>query len=255
MKKLFTLFAVAAVALGAHAQNTLTICEGLSYSNASPICGLYADTEGTMTQTIYPADILAEMSGKQITDLTFYTLADYYFSQGQESTDATDYINFENATLQLSLLEVEQEGYDDVAPVAVDGVTPVATVTPTKGDYMMTFSLDQPFEYKGGNLLVEVKVITPGTWGQTYFFGDGTEEYYPGYYFVDGDEGANGFLPKATFTYEDVLTGITSINEAAVTSVKYVNLNGQTSDKPFKGVNVKVMTRTDGTTTSTKVVF
>lgn len=253
MKKLFTLLAVAAMALGAHAQNTLTICEGLSYSNAQPICGLYADTEGTMTQTIYPADILAEMSGKQITDLTFYTLADYYFSQGQESTDATDYINFENATLQLSLLEVDQLGFEQA--VAVDGVTPVATVTPTKGDYMMTFSLDQPFEYKGGNLLVEVKVITPGTWGQTYFFGDGTDEYYTGYYFVDGNEGTTGFLPKATIAFEDVLTGITGINETAVASVKYVNLNGQTSDKPFKGVNVKVMTRTDGTTTSTKVVF
>ena len=253
MKKMFTLLAVAAMALGAHAQNTLTICEGLNYSNASPICGLYADTEGTMTQTIYPAALLAEMSGKQITDLTFYTLADYYISQGQESTDATDYINFENATLQLSLLEVEQEGFTDVA--AVEGVTPVATVTPTMGDYMMTFSLDQPFEYKGGNLLVEVKIITPGTWGQTYFFGDGTEEYYPGYYFVDGNEGTTGFLPKATFAFEDVLTGITGINETAVASVKYVNLNGQTSDKPFKGVNVKVMTRTDGTTTSTKVVF
>ena len=253
MKKMFTLLAVAAMALGAHAQNTLTICEGLNYSNAQPICGLYADTEGTMTQTIYPAALLAEMSGKQITDLTFYTLADYYFSQGEESTDATDYINFENATLQLSLLEEEQEGFTDVA--AVEGVTPVATVTPTKGDYMMTFSLDQPFEYKGGNLLVEVKVITPGTWGQTYFFGDGTDEYYTGYYFVDGNEGTTGFLPKATIAFEDVLTGITGINETAVASVKYVNLNGQTSDKPFKGVNVKVMTRTDGTTTSTKVVF
>ena len=253
MKKLFTLLAVAAVALGAHAQNTLTVCEGLYYSNASPICGMYADTEGTMTQTIYPADILAEMSGKQITDLTFYTLADYFISQGQESTDATDYINFENATLQLSLLEVDQLGFEQA--VAVDGVTPVATVTPTKGDYMMTFNLDQPFEYKGGNLLVEVKIITGGTWGQTYFFGEGTEDYNPGYYHIDDQEDVNNFFPKATFAYDDVLTGITGINETAVASVKYVNLNGQTSDKPFKGVNVKVMTRTDGTTTSTKVVF
>ena len=253
MKKMFTLLVVAAMALGAHAQNSLTVCEGLHYSNASPICGLYADSEGTMTQTIYPATMLTEMSGKQITDLTFYTLADYYFSQGQESTDATDYINFENATLQLSLLEVDQLGFEQA--VAVDGVTPVATLTPTKGDYLVTFSLDQPFVYKGGNLLVEVKVITAGTWGQTYFFGDGTDDYNPGYYHIDDQEDVSGFFPKATFAFEDKVTGITGISETAVASVKYVNLNGQTSDKPFKGVNVKVMTRTDGTTTSTKVVF
>ena len=134
-------------------------------------------------------------------------------------------------------------------------MTPVATLTPTKGDYLVTFSLDQPFVYKGGNLLVEVKVITAGTWGQTYFFGDGTDDYNPGYYHIDDQEDVSGFFPKATFAFEDKVTGITGISETAVASVKYVNLNGQTSDKPFKGVNVKVMTRTDGTTTSTKVVF
>jgi len=37
--------------------------------------------------------------------------------------------------------------------------------------------------------------------------------------------------------------------------VKYVNLSGMTSDKPFKGVNVVVVTRTDGSTQTTKAVF
>ena len=37
-------------------------------------------------------------------------------------------------------------------------------------------------------------------------------------------------------------------------SVKYVNLSGMTSDKPFDGVNVKVVTRADGTTETSKVI-
>ena len=77
MKKFFTLFAAGVLALAAQA-NQLTICEGQYYSNTSPICGLYADTEGTMTQSIYPADMLAEMNGGKITEVTFYTLANYY---------------------------------------------------------------------------------------------------------------------------------------------------------------------------------
>ena len=62
MKKIFTLFAVVAMTLGA-AANELTVGDSVSYINHIPICGLYADTEGTMAQTIYPASMLADMSG------------------------------------------------------------------------------------------------------------------------------------------------------------------------------------------------
>ena len=254
MKKLFTLLAVAALAMGAQAQNALTVGDGLYYANTVPICGLYADTEGTMSQIIYPATMLADMNGKQISGVTFYTLADYYVNQGQEDTDTRDFINFDNATFQMSLLEVEQVEFDSLAVAAVSGATPVATVVPVRGDYMVNFALDQPFEYKGGNLLVEVKVITAGSWGQTYFIGNSAETTTT-YYYIDGDEAAFQFMPKTTFAFEDALTGISTISQSAVTSVKYINLNGQTSDKPFNGVNVKVSTHADGTTTSTKVVF
>ena len=51
-----------------------------------------------------------------------------------------------------------------------------------------------------------------------------------------------------------VVTGVESINASDVVSVKYVNLSGMTSDKPFDGVNVKVITRADGTTETSKII-
>ena len=156
------------------------------------------------------------------------------------------------------MLEVSQNGYDVNDPAPVTDATPIATVTPIQGDYIVNIVFDQPYEYNGGNLLVETTLIaTEGDWGQTYFLG---EDYDLGenvsYSFVDGNHNALNFIPMTTFTYEDVVTAVNDINEATtVKSVKYVNLNGQTSDKPFNGMNIKVSTLSDGTTTTSKVVF
>ena len=54
---------------------------------------------------------------------------------------------------------------------------------------------------------------------------------------------------------EGTVTGIESIGASEVASVKYVNMMGVVSDKPFDGVNVMVTTHTDGTKKTTKVVF
>ena len=202
MKKFFTLIAVAGLAFAAQA-NELTIGEGLSYVSTSPICGLMADTEGTMSQTIYPASMLSEMQGGKITGVTFYTLADYY---GGYDPDEEDYINFEDATIQLAFLETDEMGFTEV--VAKVGATPVATTVPEFGEMTMSFVLDEPFEYTGKNLLVECKVIEAGSWGMTYFFGSSVETYNSTYYWYDDEDfeyhhGINSFLPKTTFTYEE----------------------------------------------------
>ena len=49
-------------------------------------------------------------------------------------------------------------------------------------------------------------------------------------------------------------TAIIDINGKTISSVKYVNLAGVESDKPFDGVNIVVTTFTDGTKAATKVI-
>ena len=74
MKKIFTLIAVAVMALAAQA-NELTVCDngvvGEDAWNPIPVYGYWFDAEG-MTQQIYPAEMLTEMAGGKISSLTFY---------------------------------------------------------------------------------------------------------------------------------------------------------------------------------------
>ena len=60
MKKLFTLFAVAALAFAAQA-NVLSVCQGEYQSSYVPVYGLWYDTPG-FNQMIYPADMLADVA-------------------------------------------------------------------------------------------------------------------------------------------------------------------------------------------------
>ena len=53
----------------------------------------------------------------------------------------------------------------------------------------------------------------------------------------------------------DVPTAIESIiAQGNVAGIKYVNINGMTSNEPFRGINIVVITFTDGTTRTVKVV-
>ena len=53
---------------------------------------------------------------------------------------------------------------------------------------------------------------------------------------------------------ESPSTGVNDINGKAVANVKYVNMAGVESDKPFDGVNIVVTTYTDGTKAAAKVI-
>ena len=188
------------LALAAQAE-TLTVCEGEYYSGGIPVYGLWYDTPG-MTQQIYSADLLAEMAGGQITELSFYTLAAY-------SEEYADYvINFYGGEVTLSLMEVEQTSFTEATPM--EGAQVVATLVPEAGGSELKFVLDEPYTYQGGNLLVQVDVTETGSYGTTYFWGTGSEEddaptptYYENYNYSGeiSSSDISTFVPRATFAY------------------------------------------------------
>ena len=208
MKKFFTLIAVAVMALAAQA-NVLSVCQGEYQSSYIPVYGLWYDTPG-VNQMIYPADMLADMAGYDITEVTFLTLGNVDGSlYGQDFSGYT--MNFYGGELSLALKEVDQLGFEET--VFITGAPIVCTMVPESGGYLLTFELDEPFHYNGGNLLVEVKVQVPGSYASTYFWGtamyDENDEviYYPTYMYNEnyyGEANVNqlsAFLPAADFTY------------------------------------------------------
>ena len=54
----------------------------------------------------------------------------------------------------------------------------------------------------------------------------------------------------------NIVTGVDDLNvNGNAVGVKYYNVAGMASDKPFEGVNIVVTRNADGTTSTTKVVF
>lgn len=181
----------------------LTLCEGTYYSPTLPINGFWADTEGSIGQMIYPADILSDLAGQEITQVKFHTLAYYFINYDDPSQITSEFlINFEGVTLQLSFMIVDFLSFTG----PIEGAVPVATAIPYLGADNMTFVLDEPFQYEGGNLLIECKIIEPGAYGTTYFFGSGFETgnncaYYGLNAYSGWEEGFVDFLPMVTFSY------------------------------------------------------
>ena len=189
MKKFFTLISVALLAFAAQA-NELTVCDGTAVNYLVPINGWYVDQEGTMSQSIYPAEMLADMQNGQITQVKFYP----------EET-----IEFDDCELQLALKTVDENGFETAT--AITGATVVSTTDVFYNNTAITFNLYQPYEYTGGNLLVEVMVTFAGDYNyvSTYFLGIETENNasfssYDSY--GTPSTKLHQFLPKCTFTYE-----------------------------------------------------
>ena len=171
------------------APKKLTICDGMEICPTVPITGRrYAD--GTYSQMIYPAEMLTDMIGSEITQLKFYV-------------DGT--LQFSGGGIILFMGEVGQSSYDDDY-INLNYETIYGMAVPEAGASELVFDLDQPYVYNGGNLVIELvrggsddDVIS----GETYFYGVEMD-----YYCSTSDSGDRSleyymFLPKVTFGYEE----------------------------------------------------
>jgi len=166
----------------------LTVCEGEATNQYVPFNGIYADDVNTYGQMIYPAEKLVDMKDGKIVAMSFYTKSA---------------INLKNVAVELSMLNTDQDGFEQAVPVT--GLTAVATTDVVKGETVITFELDSPFEYTGGNLAIEARIANAGWTATTIFLGDATDNYasLSCYKSWSGDKKDRyQFLPMATFVYQ-----------------------------------------------------
>ena len=193
MKKLFTFFAVAVMAFAANAA-TLTVAEGAETNGHVPFYGLYCDTEGTISQVIYPDYMLTDMVGQQITEIKFYTNAEI-------ST------NLEGCLMNFALKTVEENEFPSSAVFEIAEEDICGTASPVPGTTEFVLTLNEPFLYEGGNLLISTEVIETSGWKGVYFLGISTGLYGACYQYTTSYGSTlayrEAFLPQATFTYEE----------------------------------------------------
>lgn len=194
MKKSFQLLSAALIALASFVPAqaaTLLVNDGTATNYNVPIEGQYADTEGCAVQTIYPEAQVAQMNGAFITSMTFY-IAD---AAGN---------TLDGGTLAVSVGTTTQNSFPSYSPSVITGLTHVADVTMTPGETEVVVNFDTPFQYEGGNLVVE------------FLVSEATSNYaYVNFYGVAAGENnacikhnysssADAFYPKTSFEYEAV---------------------------------------------------
>ncbi len=188
------------VALNGTCSNDITICDGTETNNYLPIYGFWYDNV-QINQMIYPSSLLTNLNGKKITSMTFYS-PHLYFSGGKFTVKVGE-------TNQASFSSTVRNTADLTATVVTD------MAAPTAGGTELTITFAAPFEYNGGNLLVDFEVTETGSYGsnQTSFYGitqtgGGFNSYAdsgssPNSNGVYGNATVRDFLPKVTFAFEE----------------------------------------------------
>ncbi|MBO7529687.1 MAG: DUF2436 domain-containing protein, partial [Bacteroidales bacterium] len=169
----------------------ITVADGTATSSYVPVYGLWCDYY-TRSEMIYPAEMLEEMEGGEITSLTFYLSSpasapwspDVFQVYFQE-VDATTLSSYYTATNA----QISYTGYLDGT-----GTT-------------MTIALDEPYTYGGGNLLVGIQEIVNGNYKSASFYGIAATGASASGYNSSSLAGVTfnqrDFLPKVTFTCGD----------------------------------------------------
>ncbi len=183
MKKfLLSLAVIAASSLALGAQETLTICDGQATESHVPINTLWWDNAATQSQTIFPASLIEDMEGGQITSMKFYL--------------SGTGVQFSGGKCKISLGVTEQTAFSYA--VGISDLTVVATdvTAPEVGSTEFEIVFDTPFTYDGGNLVFECQMTEAGTYKTCYFLGESQNTNTA---FSRSD--TYNFLPKTTFSY------------------------------------------------------
>ena len=196
MRKVILLFAVftAIFSLSLRAQTTVTVAEGTSTSAYIPIYGVYTD-DYQRVQVIYPTSMLTGLTDKSIQSLTFYL-------NGMPSSSW-------NATFEVKLGTTEATLFSSTSYLN-DALTTVYSGTLAfSNDSTLTITFDQPFNYTGGNLLLEIDVIVPANWVSANFYGISSQNascYGYSNYGLSSITNVNrkDFIPKTTFFVTDI---------------------------------------------------
>lgn len=190
----------------AHAQETLTVCDGTTTNSYIPFYGLYVDTQGTTSEFIIPASTsgMNDLAGSEITKLTFYI-----------SNPST---SWGSPTFQIYMGEVSGTtinslyGPNNSNVIVYEGVLSNTQST-------MEIVLQTPYNYGGGNLLIGTYVKTKSSsYKSTSFYGTSASSGASRYNNGSGNGTAQSFLPKTTFTYTAGCARPASVTTGNITS-------------------------------------
>ena len=180
----------------------LTVADGTTANQYVPLYGYYTDAVQT-SQSLYPASMLTEMVGQTVSSIK------YFVASGSSANWAGSEWTVKMGVSSRSNL---QSGLDNTA-----SLTTVYTGRLTASvDDGMTVVLDTPFEYTGGNLLIQFDLPTAST-GYTACTFYGISSTNASYLSCSSGAGVKSFLPKVEICR--TRSGCSEVNNLAVTGI------------------------------------
>ena len=171
----------------------LTVHDGTNTNNKAPMYVYYFD-DFTRSQTVFPAEELADMKNESILSMKFYTS---YTSAYTTLSDVVIYLKeVEDATISAFVNKSD-------ATIVYQGTLDFVL---EDGKATVTIEFTTPFEYNGGNLMFGCDNTTDAGYQNISFYG----ETVTGASISNSDASsldnittgvARDFLPKTTFTY------------------------------------------------------
>ena len=190
-KFLFVLLTLAMAIPPAWADETIVCDGGSTTTEYLPVYGYYFDY-AQHNQMIYPASELQDLpSGALINSITFHPTAALAFS------GATVTIKMSNAS---NTAPFSTDAYGSATPLDATSFTQVAAVTPS-GDNPWTITLDDQFEYTGGDLIIDIE-SPAASYGSNNFYGKNVGSNYGYYAYGSYTKKAITILPKVTIDYD-----------------------------------------------------
>lgn len=164
----------------------LTVSDGTGSSTYYPVHGNYADTNGSLSEFIIPANSLSEITGSTLSKMTFYI-----------SSPAA---NKWTSTFSVYMKEIEATAYESSSAIGDDDATIVYTGELDGTSSTMDVNFTTNYVYNGGNLLIGFKVTTAASvWKSATFVGVTPSEYTA--FRNKSSNTREKFIPKTTFTY------------------------------------------------------
>lgn len=219
------------------------------YMYSVPYCNLYFmyDIWPIYTQSIYPADWMEGLAGKQIESMTFFSLG---------ASDAPyDCPDSEWQFGETSLERVSEE--------VMPGLTTVYRgLQPSLVNGELTINFDEPYTYGGGNLmyqcLMHEKELQGGTFFGFPYLGTGSEaEGKSGVWMSVYQLQVMDFIPYMRVKYvgEENPISIDNIqkdSQSAIVSIEYIDANGRKQSGLHTGMNLISVTYADGSHRTSK---
>jgi len=172
---------------------TLTVNEGTGTNSYIPLASSYVNnTNYGYSQFIIPAGDLTNMSNRQITTLTFFTSSSY------------SNVSWGNTQYKVYLKEVEKTTFSSATFDDWSGLDEVYSGTISVVGNEMVITLDEPYIYEGGNLLIGFYQSVAGTNSSSSWIGvsPSGSNYTTVYCGYSTTVNRSTFLPKTRFTSE-----------------------------------------------------